>query len=82
MIQDVSGTLLIPGNFGNDCPGNGRNPEIECCCDECDYMLCCLDAEYEKRCVGCVNRECPRNAEWQSTVHRTASCRSEESPTA
>ena len=40
MIIDVTGTILIPGNCGSDCPGcSGWN----CCCDECDYMLCCLE---------------------------------------
>ena len=39
MIVDVTGVVLIPGNQGRDCPGNGNQPNIECCCDECDYML-------------------------------------------
>ena len=46
MIIDVTGTVLIPGNGGEDCPGNGNhhNTEgiVECCCEECDYRLCCL----------------------------------------
>ena len=46
VIIDVTGIILMPGNQGKDCPGNGANPAIECCCDECDYMLCCFDTEY------------------------------------
>ena len=45
-IIDVTGVELTPGN-PDECLGNGEhfdkygNP-IECCCDECDYlMLCC-----------------------------------------
>ena len=41
---------LIPGNRGKDCPGNGSHFDkygnlIECCCDECDFMLCCFPEE-------------------------------------
>ena len=43
MIVDVTGVPLIPGNGGKDCPGNGKNPEYECCCDECDYMMVCFE---------------------------------------
>jgi len=41
MIIDVTGTELTPGNQGKDCLGNGKHEGIECCCDECSYMLCC-----------------------------------------
>ena len=46
IIEDVTGVKLTPGNM-EECLGNGRhfdsdgNP-IECCCDECDYMILCL----------------------------------------
>lgn len=43
MYTDVIGVQLIPGNQGKDCPGNGENPEIECCCDECDFLLWCIE---------------------------------------
>ena len=41
MIIDITGIELIPGNNGNDCPGNGehydkKGKRIDCCCDECD----------------------------------------------
>ena len=56
MIVDATGIELIPGNQGKDCPGNGRNPIIECCCNECDYFLCCMDETFPKCCKvsGCV----------------------------
>ena len=41
MIIDITGTILIPGNLGKDCPGNGENGN-ECCCDECNYFLYCF----------------------------------------
>ena len=45
MIIDVKGTTIIPGNNGEDCPGNGEHYDkngtlIEMCCDECDYNEC------------------------------------------
>ena len=46
VIIDVTGIILKPGNQGKDCLGNGANPAIECCCDECDYMLCCFDTKW------------------------------------
>lgn len=62
MIVDVSGTVLVPGNGGADCPGNGSGVDdkgalIECCCDECDYMQCCYEA---CSCAGCTDPLCPR----------------------
>ncbi|MBQ7346309.1 MAG: hypothetical protein IJW45_09680 [Oscillospiraceae bacterium] len=63
MLIDITGVILIPGNQGKDCPGNGEDETIECCCDECDYMLCCLDTEYPDHCATCSERDCPRNGE-------------------
>ena len=60
MIIDVTGTILIPGNQGHDCPGNGADPEIECCCEECDYMQCCFDVLFPNQCVACKDLNCPR----------------------
>ena len=59
MIIDVTETMLIPGNHGKDCPGNGDNPDIECCCDECDYMMCCLETYHMERCADCHDKYCP-----------------------
>ena len=62
MIIDVTGVVLVPGNHGKDCPGNGEDPEVECCCDECDYMMCCFDTEFEEQCSTCRDRKCPRSS--------------------
>ena len=51
MIIDVTGEILIPGNGGRDCPANGTDPNVECCCEECDYLLSCL-SEGEKDDIG------------------------------
>ena len=59
MIIDVTGIVLTPGNGGKDCLGNGEHPGIECCCDECDYMLCCL-AMGNVDCFHCKDLGCPR----------------------
>lgn len=65
MIIDVTGIELIPGNNGDDCPGNGEHFDdngnaIECCCDECNYMICCLETHNQKSCEKCTDSECPR----------------------
>ncbi len=57
MIVDVSGVILLPGNGGADCPGNGETGV--CCCDECDYMLCCFGDEVPS-CWCCKDKSCPR----------------------
>lgn len=64
MIIDFTGVELIPGNLGKDCPGNGMHYDengdiIECCCDECDYMLCCCEIDHHKRCRICDDPDCP-----------------------
>ena len=41
-IDDCTGIILIPSPHGNDCPGNGRRPGLECCCDACDFYLICF----------------------------------------
>ena len=45
--MDESKIELMPANYGRDCIGNGKHKNeegkiIECLCDECDYMICCL----------------------------------------
>ena len=69
MIVDVTGTVLIPGNRGKDCPGNGTDSAVECCCDECDYFLCCFDETYPDCCKSCNDRSCPRNGDVQNVWH-------------
>ena len=66
MIIDIMGVELTPGNMGKDCMGNGMHKGIECCCDECDYMMCCLETHQQKECLHCNDRDCPH-----SPVNRT-----------
>ena len=45
-IIDVTGIELTPGDM-SACLGNGEHKDndgnpVECCCDECDYMILCL----------------------------------------
>jgi hypothetical protein len=52
---------LIPGNKGKNCYFNGEHKNrngilIECRCDECNYMLCCLTDE----CKSCKIKKCYR----------------------
>ena len=61
MIVDITGTILVPGNQGKNCPGNGEDPDIECCCDECDYMMCCLPTHNATECISCGDKDCIRN---------------------
>ena len=60
MIIDCTGIMLIPGRMGRDCPGNGLHKDVEYCCDECDYMLCCLENHDETECRWCKDVDCPR----------------------
>lgn len=59
MIRDIMGTILIPGNAGRSCPGNGENAGIACCCDECDYLLCCLDDHNKDLYLTCRDEDRP-----------------------
>lgn len=66
MIIDVTGIELTPGNHGIDCLGNGEHIDIngeliECCCDECDYMLCCIEDVSDSNCNECDDLFCPRS---------------------
>ena len=62
MLIDITGTELTPGNLGKDCLGNGTYKGQECCCDECDYMLCCIDENWKKACISCKEMNCPRKS--------------------
>ena len=68
MIYDVTGVILVPGNLGKDCPGNGTVPGVECCCDECDYMLCCVETHDPEECRKCSDLRCPRALELKRTI--------------
>lgn len=57
---------LKPGNLGRDCLYNGehlnkRGKLIECCCDECDYMLCCIKENSEDECLKYTDYNCNSN---------------------
>ncbi len=64
MILDITGIELVPGNFGLNCLGNGNHKDndgnpIECCCDECDYLICCNSRYWYKKCTSCEDKYCP-----------------------
>ena len=66
MIIDITGVRLTLGNFGKDCLGNGncydeKGKSIECCCDECDYLICCLESHNPEQCNFCKDKDCPNN---------------------
>lgn len=63
MITDMNGIKLTPGNHGEDCNGNGKHFDncgnlIECCCDECDYLICCTIEKAD--CENCTELDCVR----------------------
>ncbi len=65
MIIDITGIELTPGNLGKDCLGNGKHYStngslIECCCDECDYFMCCTLEFSKAECKACSDIKCPR----------------------
>lgn len=62
MVVDITGTVLIPGEQGKNCPGNGQDPSVECCCNECDYMICCFGNPNMQQCLICNDPECPHSA--------------------
>lgn len=66
-IIDTTGTLLTPGNNGKDCTGNIEyNPLSEICCDECDYMMCCLPEHNSNECKNCLDSMCPHSKKYNS----------------
>ena len=49
--MDLKLSDLTPGNLGKDCLGNGNFKDknqkpIECQCDECEYLLICIDINF------------------------------------
>ena len=63
MIIDITGVELTPGKRGEQCKGNGLFKDengdiIECCCEECDYMLCCFDNPDMAKCKTCMDEKC------------------------
>ncbi len=61
LIDD--GLVYIAGNWGLDCPAaneldeNGR-PSIWRC-DECDYLMCCVEETPPEKCFNCMDDHCP-----------------------
>ena len=39
--------VLTPSYHGERCIGNGEDPGVECCCDECNFFLHCFP-EWDK----------------------------------
>lgn len=60
MIIDITKIELNPGNLGRDCLGNGLHKDIECCCEECDYLMCCVKTHSPEECTFCLDTKCPR----------------------
>ncbi len=65
MIKDVTGIKLTPGNLGKDCLGDGRHFDkkgnlIECCCDGCNFYMCCVEEHNENDCKTCGYFYCSR----------------------
>jgi len=60
IFTDTTEIPLMPGNLGKDCLYNGEHDDVECCCDECDYLMCCMDGRYPKNCFSCNDEKCPR----------------------
>ncbi len=63
MITDITGMVLTPGNNGLDCLGNGNHTRtdgslIECCCDECNFLVCCTLNPNNILCQTCTNIQC------------------------
>lgn len=56
--------ILNPVNGGINCPANGEHIGddgrlIECRCDECDFLICCLEGHTENDCENCTAETCP-----------------------
>ena len=72
---------LIPGNEGNDCPMNGTHIDengeiIECECDECDFMMCCMANFDYQLCENCFYNECPYHCRGDSRIARVVGYKS------
>ena len=66
IIVVISGIVLIPGHGGKECMGNGKHKTkngnvIECCCEECDYLMCCSEDFDSTKCALCTDINCPNS---------------------
>ena len=51
-VTDITGVELTP-RHPEICKGNGKTVDesgkpIECCCDECDFLIGCMEADRER----------------------------------
>ncbi|MBO7148685.1 MAG: hypothetical protein J6V93_02405 [Clostridia bacterium] len=70
MLLDYSGIILNQGYGGKNCRGNGEHYNddgmlIDCCCDECDYLMCCLKIQGYGDCKRCKDTVCPSSPEYK-----------------
>lgn len=61
MFLDIPDNLLFPGNKGKNCIGNGEHKNkygvlIDCCCENCNYFLCCYEDNVD--CSNCEEINC------------------------
>ena len=66
MIENENGIPLTSGNGGRNCLANGRffdkqGKPIESCCDECDYLMCCVGDYTDADCRVCDDPFCPHS---------------------
>lgn len=62
MLIHENGTILIPGNSGRECPGNGTfhtldGTPIPRGCGTCAFYACCHAPAH---CHTCTNLDCPQ----------------------
>lgn len=63
---DKNNYKLTPGNKGKNCICNGKHYDndgklITICCDECDYLMCCIEEIND--CYSCMVASCPNKKE-------------------
>ncbi len=57
-MKNENNVSIFPGNLGKDCPYNDETNTEICLCDECDWLMCCIDAKTD--CAVCTDYTCPR----------------------
>ena len=66
VITDVTGIELTPGHNGDFYKGSGKHIDkngvlSDCCCDECDYAICCFVMKDYDNCDSCFDADCPHS---------------------
>ena len=64
MRIEIITSRYIPGDGGKLCRYNGRHysvfgNKIECECDGCEYILCCVEMVGREKCGRCRDVVCP-----------------------